>query len=378
MADLEGRCAIVTGGARGIGRAVCELLAERGCALVVNHNSSQAAAEALVGEVNAAGGRAVAVAGLDRRPGDRPEAGRDRARALRQPRRPREQRRHHPRRDRAQDDRRGLDGRRRHNLTGTHRVTRAVIEPMCRRRVRPDRDRLELRRRARQLRPGQLRRRQGRPDRAGRRRWRSSSPATASRPTASAPASPRPTCSRASPRRSARRLLARVPLGRFASAAGDRAGGRLRARRGRLHDRHVPRHQRRAVHVSGPLRIGSRAERTFHVDGRDDRGVRGRVGRPQPGAPRRRLRRGRRRSAAASPTACSPRAFFSALLANDLPGPGTIYLGQRLRFTAPVRPGDDVRCEVEVTALDAARRRATLATRAWVGDTLVVDGEATV
>jgi 3-hydroxybutyryl-CoA dehydratase len=71
-------------------------------------------------------------------------------------------------------------------------------------------------------------------------------------------------------------------------------------------------------------------------------------------------------------------AFFSGLLANDVPGPGTIYLGQTLRFTAPVRPGDDVRCEVEVTALDAARGRATLATRAYVGDTLVADGEATV
>jgi 3-hydroxybutyryl-CoA dehydratase len=71
-------------------------------------------------------------------------------------------------------------------------------------------------------------------------------------------------------------------------------------------------------------------------------------------------------------------AFFSGLLANDLPGPGTIYLGQTLRFTAPVRPGDEVRCEVEVTALDEARGRATLATRAYVGDTLVADGEARV
>ena len=71
-------------------------------------------------------------------------------------------------------------------------------------------------------------------------------------------------------------------------------------------------------------------------------------------------------------------AFFSALLADDLPGPGVIYLGQKLRFTAPVRPGDDVRCEVEVTAWDEDRRRATLATRAWVGETQVVDGEASV
>ena len=64
--------------------------------------------------------------------------------------------------------------------------------------------------------------------------------------------------------------------------------------------------------------------------------------------------------------------LISALLADELPGPGTIYLGQELRFRAPVRPGDQVRCEVEVTEVDG--RRVTLATRAWVGETLVVDG----
>jgi len=70
--------------------------------------------------------------------------------------------------------------------------------------------------------------------------------------------------------------------------------------------------------------------------------------------------------------------FLSAILGNDLPGPGTIYLDQTLRFLAPVRPGDRVRCEVEVTAFEPRRRRAILATHAWVGDTQVVDGEATV
>jgi 3-hydroxybutyryl-CoA dehydratase len=68
---------------------------------------------------------------------------------------------------------------------------------------------------------------------------------------------------------------------------------------------------------------------------------------------------------------------ISALLASDLPGPGTVYLGQELRFRAPVRPGDEVRCEVEVTEV-GERGRVTLATRAWVGETLVVDGTARV
>ena len=68
--------------------------------------------------------------------------------------------------------------------------------------------------------------------------------------------------------------------------------------------------------------------------------------------------------------------LISALLAAELPGPGTVYLAQELRFRAPVRPGDQLRCEVEVTELDG--RRITLATRAWVGETLVVDGTARV
>jgi 3-hydroxybutyryl-CoA dehydratase len=68
--------------------------------------------------------------------------------------------------------------------------------------------------------------------------------------------------------------------------------------------------------------------------------------------------------------------LISALLANDVPGPGTIYLGQELQFRAPVRPGDEVRCEVEVTGVDG--RRVTLATRAWVGEMLVVEGTARV
>lgn len=125
------------------------------------------------------------------------------------------------------------------------------------------------------------------------------------------------------------------------------------------------------------LEVGSRAERTFHVDDArieafsDVSGDRNPVHLDDAYAAGTRFGG---RVAHGMLTA----AFFSGLLANDLPGPGTIYLGQTLRFTAPVRPGDDVRCEIEVTALDAARGRATLATRAYVGETLVADGEAKV
>ena len=70
--------------------------------------------------------------------------------------------------------------------------------------------------------------------------------------------------------------------------------------------------------------------------------------------------------------------FVSAVIGNDLPGPGTIYLGQTLEFRRPVRPGDDVRVVVEVTAYEPARRSVTLDTRAFVGETLVLEGEARV
>lgn len=70
--------------------------------------------------------------------------------------------------------------------------------------------------------------------------------------------------------------------------------------------------------------------------------------------------------------------LISAALGTKLPGPGTIYLAQSLRFRAPVRPGDTVRADVEVAALDAAKHRATLKTSCFVKDKLVIDGEALV
>jgi acetoacetyl-CoA reductase len=131
MSDLAGRTAIVTGGARGIGRAVCELLAERGTRLVVNHNASAAAAEDLVAAVNAGGGEAIAVAGSIADPATGPalaaaaieafgridilvnNAGVTRDVTVRKM---------------SDDDFTSVIDV---NLIGTHRVTRAVVEPMC-------------------------------------------------------------------------------------------------------------------------------------------------------------------------------------------------------------------------------------------------------
>lgn len=60
-ADLRGKVAIVTGGARDIGRAVARQLAGAGAAVVVNYLHSAEAANALVAEIAASGGRAIAV-----------------------------------------------------------------------------------------------------------------------------------------------------------------------------------------------------------------------------------------------------------------------------------------------------------------------------
>ena len=69
---------------------------------------------------------------------------------------------------------------------------------------------------------------------------------------------------------------------------------------------------------------------------------------------------------------------ISAAVANRLPGPGTVYIGQQLRFRAPVRPGDTVHATVSVVSIDEAKARAVLATTCRVADTVVIEGEATV
>ena len=70
--------------------------------------------------------------------------------------------------------------------------------------------------------------------------------------------------------------------------------------------------------------------------------------------------------------------LVSAVIGEQLPGHGSVYLGQSLKFMAPVRPGDAVRVEVTVLSVDHARRRVTLETVARVGETVVLKGEALV
>jgi 3-hydroxybutyryl-CoA dehydratase len=71
--------------------------------------------------------------------------------------------------------------------------------------------------------------------------------------------------------------------------------------------------------------------------------------------------------------------LISAVIANDLPGQGSIYLGQTLQFVAPVFPGDTVTARVTVTSIREDKPIIKLETVCTnQRDEVVIKGEATV
>ncbi len=71
--------------------------------------------------------------------------------------------------------------------------------------------------------------------------------------------------------------------------------------------------------------------------------------------------------------------FISTILGMYLPGPGTIYLSQDLKFTAPVKIGDTITARAEVIEMDTAKRKVTLKTTVTKQDGVIaVDGQAVV
>ncbi|MBE0643109.1 MAG: MaoC family dehydratase [Bacteroidetes bacterium] len=69
--------------------------------------------------------------------------------------------------------------------------------------------------------------------------------------------------------------------------------------------------------------------------------------------------------------------FISTVLGTQLPGPGTIYLSQSLRFLKPVYIGDTITAEVEVTELLEEKNRVRLSTRCRNQDAVIVaEGES--
>lgn len=67
--------------------------------------------------------------------------------------------------------------------------------------------------------------------------------------------------------------------------------------------------------------------------------------------------------------------FISTVLGTKLPGPGCIYLGQTLKFKAPVRVGDTVKARVTVRSVDMERGRITVDTICTVANKPVIEGE---
>ena len=70
--------------------------------------------------------------------------------------------------------------------------------------------------------------------------------------------------------------------------------------------------------------------------------------------------------------------LVSAVIGEQLPGHGSIYMSQNLKFLAPVRPGDLVHAEVKVVDMVIDKRRVKLDCRCEVNGKNVLVGEAIV
>ena len=71
--------------------------------------------------------------------------------------------------------------------------------------------------------------------------------------------------------------------------------------------------------------------------------------------------------------------LISAAIANDLPGPGTVYLSQSLQFKAPVFPGDTITTIIAVKSARPDKPIITLTTTCKnQSDVVVLEGEAVV
>ena len=70
--------------------------------------------------------------------------------------------------------------------------------------------------------------------------------------------------------------------------------------------------------------------------------------------------------------------LISAVIGEQLPGHGAVYMSQNLKFLAPVRPGDLVHAQVTVIDIEVSKRRVKLDCECTIDGKKVLVGEATV
>ncbi|WP_103600186.1 MaoC family dehydratase [Campylobacter concisus] len=70
--------------------------------------------------------------------------------------------------------------------------------------------------------------------------------------------------------------------------------------------------------------------------------------------------------------------LFSSIFGTRLPGVGCVYVSQNIRFLKPVYISDLVRVTVKVIGIDQIKRRVFFRTSCFVGNKMVIDGEAEI
>lgn len=70
--------------------------------------------------------------------------------------------------------------------------------------------------------------------------------------------------------------------------------------------------------------------------------------------------------------------FISKIFGTVMPGKGSVYISQTLRFLAPVRIGDTVSTTVEVMEINTEKKRVSFKSRCRVDRTVVIDGDALI
>tara|TARA_B100000767_G_scaffold56495_2_gene52108 strand:+ start:2329 stop:2706 length:378 start_codon:yes stop_codon:yes gene_type:complete len=73
-----------------------------------------------------------------------------------------------------------------------------------------------------------------------------------------------------------------------------------------------------------------------------------------------------------------PAMFFSTLFGTKLPGPGSIYLNQNIKFHKPIYIDDKIKLQVEIIDINLLKKTITLKNICIVDNSIALDGEANI